>query len=80
MGEAKRKLASIDSKVYKQTFYGILNAYGDFWTPLAFESQAKARQHIVDFWGANHKNRDQCLQTHKIVPVRIRLNAVEEPR
>ena len=53
-----------DSKTYGHTFYGILNADGDFWTPLAFHSEAMAKQHIVDFWGSNRASADKCLRTH----------------
>jgi hypothetical protein len=75
--EAKKRVVS-DSAVYKGSFYGILNADGDFWTPLAFDSEDKARQHIIDFWGLHKDSRDQCLRTHRIVPVRIRLTLVKE--
>lgn len=68
-----------DSAAYSQPFYGILNAQGYFWTPLAFDSEAKARQHIVDFWGRDHESRDRCLHTHRIVPVRVQLTTIEDP-
>lgn len=70
----KPKPATVSSKGIP--LFGILNAYGDFWTPLPFESEAKARQHIIDFWGTNTESRDKCLRTHKIVPVRVRLTAL----
>ena len=73
------KPVTIDSNVYKHTFFGILNAQGDFWTPLAFDSEAKARMHIRQFWGNNHAARDQCLRTHRIVPVRVRLTVIDGP-
>lgn len=66
-----------DSKNYRHTFYGILNAQGEFWTPIPFDSEAKAQQHIIDFWGRQSEQRDKCLRTHKIVPVRIRLETIE---
>lgn len=74
------KIVKSDSKDYRATFYGILNAQGNFWTPLAFETEAKARDHIVNFWGSNTANRDKCLRTHKIVPVRVRLETLPEDR
>jgi len=73
-GREKPKLAASDSKVYKHTFYGILNAYGDFWTPLAFDTEQGARDHIRHFWRNDPDNLRKCLRTHKIVPVRVRLN------
>lgn len=69
--------AKSDSKIYSGSFYGILNAQGDFWTPLAFSSEAAARQHIASFWGSDHASRDKCLRTHKIVPVRVQLTQLE---
>ncbi len=67
---------TIDSGVYRHGFYGILNAQGQFWTPLAFDSPEQARQHIRNFW-VDPAKAEQCLQTHKIVPVRIRLGMIE---
>jgi len=64
-----------NSEDFNQSFYGILNAQGQFWTPLAFESEADARQHIEDFWTDN-KSRAECLRTHRIVPVHIQLTAI----
>jgi hypothetical protein len=72
-------MAAINSAVYRREFYGILNTRGDFWTPLAFESEIKAREHIADFWRHDRDKREQCLRTHKIVPVRIRLNTIAPP-
>lgn len=69
------QLIESDSANYSHSFFGILNKQGQFWTPLAFESEAKARQHIVDFWGGNKAKIAECLASFKIVPVRIRLEA-----
>ena len=71
-----REEPEFDSLVYKRPFFGILNAQGNFWTPLAFDSEESARKHIISFWGHDTENRDRCLRTHKIVPVRIRLSAL----
>lgn len=73
-----KRPATIDSSVYKQTFYGILNAQGDFWTPLSFPSERKARQHILDFWCHDHDQRDWCLLRFKIVPVQVRLTQIAD--
>jgi hypothetical protein len=70
---------SIDSADYKMTFYGILNADGDFWTPLAFDSKRKARQHIEGFF-ADSRAAMQFLTSCQIVPVRIVLTQITEPR
>lgn len=65
--------ATCDSIAYKMTFYGILNAGGLFWTPLAFESEAAARQHVDAFF-ANWPVKQ--TSGFKIVPVRIRLTEI----
>jgi len=73
---AKKKPATTDSAAYKVTLYGILNAQGEFWAPIAFESENAAREHISRFWGYNHASRDTCLRTHRIVPVRVQLTEI----
>jgi hypothetical protein len=70
------KPAAIDSKGYRASFYGILNAGGGFWTPLAFETEEKARQHVRDFWGRQTDMAERCLRDFSFVPVRIRLTAL----
>jgi hypothetical protein len=74
-----RKLATIDSGVYNQTFYGILNGQGDFWTPLAFPTEHAADTHLRMFWAGDPENWSLVQRTHKIVPVRIRLNQLANP-
>ena len=65
-----------DSEDYRHTFYGILNAQGSFWTPLAFDGPEAAKKHIENFWRGDAVKREQCLRTHRIVPVRVRLAAL----
>jgi len=67
-----------DSAIYKGSFYGILNAQGDFWTPLGFASEAAAKRHIIDFWGTDRDSARKCMATHSIVPVRIQLSTLSE--
>ena len=59
-----------DSGNYRHTFYGILNKQGRFWTPLPFHDEEAAKAHLARF--AIGENRSM-LETHKIVPVRVRL-------
>jgi len=66
---------TVNSEDFNASFYGILNAQGEFWTPLAFDSEDKAEQHIRDFW-RNPEQAAQCLRTHRIVPVQIQLTAI----
>ncbi len=68
--------ASIDSANFRQTFFGILNGYGAFWTPLVFEYEASAREHIVRFWNHEPQTRDRCLKEFQIVPVRVQLTHI----
>jgi hypothetical protein len=67
---------TIDSRVYRATFYGILNANGAFWTPLAFESEEKAEQHLRAFWKQVDREWHGSRGKFKIVPVRIQLTAL----
>lgn len=66
-----------DSTLFKMTFYGILNANGAFWTPLAFDSQEKAWQHIRDFWKPSDREWQGQKRHFKVVPVRIQLTRLE---
>lgn len=62
-----------DSLDYEKTFYGILNKQGQFWSPMPFDSEQAAMERLARFKGA-HLER-----THRIVPVRIRLDAIAQP-
>jgi hypothetical protein len=64
-------MATVDSEIYRKTFWGILNKQGDFWTPLAFETEAAATAKLDKFWADGWNSCD-----FKIVPVRIRLEAI----
>lgn len=57
--------------------FGILNGQGQFWTPLTFISADAAREHISDFWGSDIESAQECLKTHKVVPVRVTVEAIE---
>jgi hypothetical protein len=67
----------IDSKDYRHTFYGILNGQGEFWTPIPFNSDSAAAVYLERFARGDNK---VMLTTHKIVPVRIRLETLPEPK
>lgn len=72
----KPKLAKCSSAAFGVTFYGILNAEGDFWTPAPFQSEEAARKYIRDFWGRQTDQAESCLRTHSIVPVRVNLTEI----
>lgn len=65
--------ATIDSEVYKHTFYGILNKEGQFWTPLAFASGKEADEYLRKFVAGNPAKFASMIETHRVVPVRIQL-------
>lgn len=69
---------TVDSTVYGQQLYGILNAGGQFWTPLAFESRSAARAHIAHFW-STPEQFTQFMRGAKIVPVHVQLTAIQAP-
>jgi hypothetical protein len=73
------ELASLDSGPYEQPLYGILNAYGDFWTPLVFSSEKQAWDYLLAFWRQDPKQRAECLRVFKVVPVRVRLDQIPNP-
>lgn len=68
--------ATIDSSAYKRTFFGILNVDGDFWTPIAFDSERSAHAHINAFF-ADRYQLEQALREFRIVPVRSQLTALD---
>jgi hypothetical protein len=65
--------AACDSTVYRHTFYGILNKEGQFWTPMPFHDKDAATEHLSRWAKGSYKS---MLKTHKIVPVRIRLETL----
>jgi hypothetical protein len=64
-----------DSADYRHAFYGILNAQGQFWTPLPFHDEDAARAHLRKWAVGDYKS---MLETHKVVPVRVQLTKIEE--
>lgn len=71
------KLAKCTSVRFGITLYGILNAQGEFWTPVPFQSDGLARQYIRDFWGRQTDMAARCLNDFRIV--RVRVNLTELP-
>jgi hypothetical protein len=63
-------IPSADTADYTKPFFGILNPWGAFWTPLIFESEDLAREHISAFWDWDRAKREEALRRCKIVPVR----------
>jgi hypothetical protein len=50
--------------------WGILNRYGELWSPMPFESERKARDHLEDYW-KNFPCGPHSTKHFKIVPVRV---------
>ncbi|MDH7638977.1 hypothetical protein [Sphingomonas oryzagri] len=75
-GRPTREEVACDSDDYKQDFFGILNAQGKFWTPLAFIDEQQARKWLEAFVAKNPERFGDMLTTHTIVPVRIQLSTI----
>lgn len=71
----KQPTVTSDSDGYMHTFYGILNHLGQFWTPMPFETEKAARDHIAA-WKRHSPNLG--LSRHRIVPVRVRLELINQ--
>ena len=69
---------TLDSDDYKTTLWGILNADGNFWTPLVFDSDGACREYLEIFAKRYQGRYDSILETHKAVPVRVQLTAKDE--
>lgn len=65
---------------YKPGFYGILNAQGDFWTPLIFDSQAKAQKHLDDFARSFRPYDPSAIARHRVVRVRATIETIDTPK
>ena len=51
--------------------FGILNAYGDFWTTETFKTKLEANKYMEKFWDGVERKPD--MSKHKIVPIEIRI-------
>lgn len=58
---------------YRCKRYGILNPFGDVWTPETFDTMDEARQHVASFWASKP---DHDLSKYTIVPVRVTVATV----
>lgn len=69
MSETCSTVKPVDTADYG-VFYGILNPYGQFWTPLIFDSEEAAREHIKAFWRLSADNGEEFLRRCGIIQVR----------
>lgn len=70
---AARKTTLKKPGAYKCRRYGILNPYGDVWTPDTFNTMLGAEQHVRDFWA---KQPDHDLSKYKVVVVNVTVSPV----
>lgn len=70
---AKRRAAPKRPTPYRSRRYGILNPYGDIWSPVTFATIEEAKSHIESFWSFDPK-RD--LSVFAVVPVRVTVSAI----
>ena len=69
------------SRPYVDDRFGILNPWGDVWTPDTFDTEEAAREHLRDFWsqpGFGRKYQD--VTRFKVVPVTVRVEIAETTR
>lgn len=67
----KTKAAKIPEPYECSNRYGILNPYGDVWSPETFDSMDAALKHLTKFWGP----RDD-LSRFTVIPVRVIVSAI----
>lgn len=60
-------------KPYRHKALGILNPYGDLWTPEFFSTEAQAREHLESFWAKTPEKNDGF----KVVPVRVTVSVIK---
>lgn len=53
---------------YRMERFGVLNPYGDVWSPETFDTPEEAERHVREFW-KDQKGKD--LSIFKIVPVGV---------
>lgn len=55
--------------------YGILNTYGDFWSPNLFEDEEEAKAYFYRFWRGVKDAPD--WSKYRVVPARQRIIAIK---
>lgn len=56
--------------------YGILNKYGDFWSPHLFTSEGAAKEYLIEYWKQPGFEKTRAkLSDFKVVPARSRITA-----
>ena len=64
------KVAKRESKSMRFERFGILNRYGDLWTPSPFETEKEARDYLDKYW-RDFPGGPHSTKRFKIVPVRV---------
>jgi len=58
--------------------FGILNPYGDFWSPHLFDSEEEAKAYFYRFWRGVKDSPD--WSAYRVVPARQRITAIKPAR
>ena len=56
-------------KIKSVKAFGILNAYGEFWTNRTFDTELEAENYMNDFWGSITPR--PSMDKHRVISVRI---------
>lgn len=59
---------------YEMSRFGILNPYGDIWTPDTFDSPEEAEEHVAEFF----KGIETDLTMFKVIPVNVTVTAANQ--
>lgn len=70
---ARRRAAPKRPTPYRSRRYGILNPYGDIWSPVTFATIEEAKSRIADFWSFDPRHD---LSQFSVVPVRVTVSAI----
>lgn len=58
--------------------YGILNRFGDFWSPHLFNSEAEAKSYFDGYWRApGFQGQEPKWSDYKVVSARSRIIAIK---
>ena len=61
-----------EPKPYQMKRFGILNPYGDIWSPETFSTEAEAKRHVENFWRGTKRTN---LSAFKIIKVNVTVAA-----
>jgi hypothetical protein len=65
-------------KAYEKLGFGILNAFGTFWTPKLFETPGEALEYIEAYIAKAHPQEPELIANYKVVRARCTTAAIAE--